>query len=116
MHGISAGQRRNRAAALPTVAEARAALRGRRRPSVEGFSNRRVELVQRAVKEWVGALIDLGGRNNLLRYRDLRAGTLDLTSANSSAVAALLEGKSIKTSSLFLDAEERERNLRRLRT
>jgi hypothetical protein len=36
---------------------------------VEGFSKRRVELVQRAVKEWMGALIDLGGRNNLLAVR-----------------------------------------------
>src|SRR4051794_38934695 len=83
---------------------------------VEGFSKRRVELVQRAVKEWVAALIDLGGRNNLLRYRDLAAGTLDLTSASQPAVAALLQGKAIRTSSLFGDLEARERNVRRLRT
>src|SRR3954462_8760445 len=68
---------------------------------VEGFTKRRVELVQRAVKEWTAALIDLGGRNNLLRYRDLKAGTLDLTNATPAAVAALLQGKPIKTSSLF---------------
>jgi hypothetical protein len=35
--------------------------------AVDGFTKRRVELVQRAVKEWTAALIDLGGRNNLLR-------------------------------------------------
>jgi hypothetical protein len=45
---------------------------------VEGFSKRLVELVQKAADEWRKALIDLGGRNNLLSYRDLRAGTLDL--------------------------------------
>src|SRR3954464_12359844 len=83
---------------------------------VEGFTKRRVELVQRAVKEWTAALIDLGGRNNLLRYRDLKAGTLDLTNASPAALAALLQGKAIKTSTLFADPEERQRNVRRLRT
>ncbi|HEY8844355.1 MAG TPA: AAA domain-containing protein [Gaiellaceae bacterium] len=83
---------------------------------VEGFTKRRVELVQRAVKEWTASLIDLGGRNNLLRYRDLKAGTLELTNASPTAVAALLQGKSIKTSTLFRDPEERARNVRRLRT
>ncbi len=84
--------------------------------AVEGFTKRRVELVHRAVKEWTAALIDLGGRNNLLRYRDLRAGTLDITSASQNAVAALLQGKAIKTSTLFADPEERARNAGRLRT
>jgi very-short-patch-repair endonuclease/DNA polymerase III delta prime subunit len=84
--------------------------------AVDGFTKRRVELVQRAVKEWTAALIDLGGRNNLLRYRDLKAGTLDLTSATPAAVAALLQGKPIKTSNLFADPEECARNVRRLRT
>jgi very-short-patch-repair endonuclease/DNA polymerase III delta prime subunit len=83
---------------------------------VEGFTKRRVELVQRAVKEWTAALIDLGGRNNLLRYRDLRAGTLDLTSAAPAALGALLQRKAVKTSTLFTDPEERVRNARRLRT
>src|SRR3954463_6410902 len=84
--------------------------------TVEGFTKRRVELVQRAVKEWVAALIDLGGRNNLLRYRDLQAGTLDLTNASPTSLSSLLQGKAIKTSSLFADPEERTRNARRLRT
>src|SRR4051794_24654297 len=84
--------------------------------SVEGFTKRRVELVQRAVKEWTAALIDLGGRNNLLRYRDLKAGTLDLTNASPTALTALLQGKTVRTSSLFADPEERQRNVRRLRT
>jgi hypothetical protein len=30
---------------------------------------RRAGLVERAVREWKGALVDLGGRNNLLHYR-----------------------------------------------
>ena len=83
---------------------------------VEGFTKRRVELVQRAVREWTAALIDLGGRNNLLHYRDLKAGTLDLSSAAPGVVATLLQGKAIKTSTLFNDPDERERSVRRLRT
>ena len=83
---------------------------------VEGFTKRRVELVQRAVKEWMAALIDLGGRNNLLWYRDLKAGTLDLSNAAPGAIAGLLQGKAIKTSALFNDPDERERGVRRLRT
>lgn len=84
--------------------------------AVEGFTKRRVELVQRAVREWAAALIDLGGRNNLLRYRDLKAGTLDLTAASPAALRSLLQGKAIKTSSLFIDPDEREQNVRRFRT
>jgi very-short-patch-repair endonuclease len=83
---------------------------------VEGFTKRRVELVQRAVREWATALIDLGGRNNLLRYRDLKAGTLDLTNSSPKALTALLQGKAIKASTLFSDSEEHARNVRRFRT
>src|SRR5208282_2282558 len=36
----------------------------------------RVSLVGRAVKTWTGELVDLGGRNTLLYYRDLKQGTL----------------------------------------
>jgi hypothetical protein len=82
---------------------------------VEGFSEHRVELVQKAAKDWMAALVDLGGRNNLLRYRDLKQGTLDLTAASPQAVSSLLQGRTIKVSSLFPDSDERERSLRRIR-
>lgn len=64
-------------------------------------SPRRAELVQKAVKEWVSTLVDLGGRNNLIHYRSLRLGTLDLTDANHVALAALLRGKTVTLASLF---------------
>ncbi len=83
---------------------------------VEGFTKRRVELVQRAVKEWTHQLVDLGGRNNLVRFRDLKQGTLDLTEANGRAVSALLQNKAVKVAALFPDLEERDRLLRRFRT
>jgi Protein of unknown function (DUF4011)/AAA domain len=83
---------------------------------VEGFSKRRVELVQKAVKEWTHQLVDLGGRNNLVRFRDLAQGTLDLTDANSRAVSSLLQNKAVRVAALFPDVEERDRMLRRFRT
>jgi very-short-patch-repair endonuclease len=76
---------------------------------------RRAGLVQRAVADWKTALVDLGGRNNLLHYRDLKRGTLDLTVADSGAVSDLLLGKSVRVSALFADPEERDQVLRRVR-
>jgi very-short-patch-repair endonuclease len=84
--------------------------------AVPGFSKSRVELVARAAREWARALIDLGGRNNLLRYRELRAGTLDLTDASPVAIEALLASKPVRTSALFPDPEERAQQLKRVRT
>ena len=83
---------------------------------VEGFTRRRVELVARAVKQWASQLVDLGGRNNLLNYRDLRLGTLELTEAAPRAVASLLQSKAVRASALFPDEDERAQVLRRLRT
>lgn len=84
--------------------------------AVAGFDERRVALVKRAAKEWAAALIDLGGRNNLLRYRDLRAGTLDISRASPVAVEALLASRPVRTSALFPDPEERSQQLHRVRT
>lgn len=83
---------------------------------VEGFTKRRVELVARAAAQWMRQLVDLGGRNNLLNYRDLRLGTLELTDASPRAVASLLQSKAVRVSALFPDPEERGQVLRRLRT
>jgi hypothetical protein len=80
-----------------------------------GKVKRRSGLVRRAVAEWKSALVDLGGRNNLLHYRDLKRGTLDLTAADSEVVADLLIGKTVRVSALFSDPEQREQTLRRVR-
>ena len=63
-----------------------------------GHIRRRAALVQKAVSDWKGALVDLGGRNNLLHYRDLARGTLDLTIADSETVSDLLIGKTVSVS------------------
>lgn len=73
-------------------------------------------LVQRAAADWKNALVDLGGRNNLLHYRDLNLGTLDLTAADPGLVTSLLLGKAMRITALFPDPGQREMVLRRVRT
>jgi very-short-patch-repair endonuclease len=81
-----------------------------------GAADRRAGLVERAVREWKGALVDLGGRNNLLHYRDLKVGTVDLTAVDREAVSGLLLGKTVRVSALFTDPVQRAQVLRRFRT
>ncbi len=57
--------------------------------------------VDAAAKAWSGQLIDLGGRNSLLHFRDLRAGTLDLTDADPPSIARLLDRRAVRLSALF---------------
>jgi hypothetical protein len=61
--------------------------------------NRRL-LVERAAKTWTGQLVDLGARNTLLYYRDLRQGTLDLGLAEVDQVALdqLTAGRAVRLS------------------
>lgn len=49
----------------------------------QSLVDERVAQVRAAVQTWTGHLIDLGGRNQLLYYRDLKVGTLDLAGAHS---------------------------------
>ena len=66
----------------------------------------RVMLVGRAVRTWTGELVDLGGRNTLLYYRDLKQGTLDIgpgSTANDVAVDELLSSRPVRLSTLFDD-------------
>ena len=70
-------------------------------------SPERVRLIGRAVKTWTGELIDLGGRNTLLYYRDLKQGTLDIgtgSGANGVALDDLLSSRSVRLSVMFDDA------------
>jgi very-short-patch-repair endonuclease len=61
-------------------------------------------LIDRAVRTWTGELIDLGGRNTLLYYRDLKQGTLDIgpaSPASDVAVDQLLASRTMRLSTLF---------------
>ena len=73
-------------------------------PSASAEPGNRVKLVAQAVKVWTGELVDLGGRNTLLYYRDLKQGTLDLgphSDAYSVAVDDLLSSRPTRLSNLF---------------
>lgn len=61
----------------------------------------RADRVAAAVKSWQRTLVDLGGRNTLLWYRDLPSGTLDLTTAHPGGVSMLLAGGKTRLSDLF---------------
>lgn len=63
----------------------------------------RQALVERAARTWTDQLVDLSGRNGLLFYRDLAAGTLDLGHTAAAAQATLLAGAKVRLSALFPD-------------
>ena len=79
-------------------------------------SARRRQLVVNAVDAWKKQLIELGGRNNLLAYRDLKAGTLDLSDADSQARGDLVAGKSVPLSRLWHNPDALADAQRRART
>ena len=73
----------------------------RPQPSAE-----RIRKVSEAAARWQQALVDTTGRNRLRRYRDLRRGTLDLTSGRAvgldeQALDRLLAGRGVTLSDLF---------------
>src|SRR3954453_2544149 len=65
-----------------------------------------LRLLERAVESWKGQLIDVGGRNTLLYYKDLKQGTLDLRASRvrSAATDRLLGSHPIRLSDCFSDA------------
>lgn len=61
----------------------------------------RLAKVERAVEAWVGQLIDLTARNQLLSYRTLKRGTLELTEADPDPLDAVLSGRKVRLATLF---------------
>jgi very-short-patch-repair endonuclease len=57
--------------------------------------------ITRAVAAWTGQLVDITGRNTLLAYKDLKAGTLELTKANDVALEGLLGTYTVRFSEAF---------------
>ncbi len=76
----------------------------------------RADRVAAAVRTWQRHLVDLGGRNTLLWYRDLPSGTLDLTTSHPSGLASLLAGRRTKLSDLVREPAALEEARRRART
>jgi REase_MTES_1575/AAA domain/Protein of unknown function (DUF4011) len=76
----------------------------------------RATRVAAAVRTWQRHLVDLGGRNTLLWYRDLPSGTLDLTTAHPGGMAMLLAGRPTKLSDLVREPTALQEARRRVRT
>lgn len=76
----------------------------------------RARLLRKQVEVWTGQLVDLSGRNNLLYYRDLKRGTLDLSDAVPERVEDVLAGKVVSLSRLFPSEDMRADAARRART
>jgi len=86
------------------------------RPRESEAEDARSATVERAIKTWTGELVDLTARNNLLFYRDLKVGTLDLGNAEHNAVFDALTGKAVTLARLFDQEDERADAVKRART
>jgi very-short-patch-repair endonuclease len=75
----------------------------------------RADAVQRGTKVWAGQLVDLTARNNLLYFRDLKVGTLDLGGVAAPLLLDLLGGKAVSLSRLFPDPDGRADAVKRAR-
>lgn len=103
----------------PTTAAAAAAIpewfRGGGTPGGEPSADAQ-HPVDRAIKQWITHLIDVGARNNLLYYRPLRAGSLDLSTMRDRSLEDLLAGKPVRLSAAFTDPLGRADAIRRAKT
>jgi very-short-patch-repair endonuclease len=77
---------------------------------------RHLQLIAAAQRQWIDALTDLGGRNTLLYYKDRRAGTLDLASADPDAMERFEKTGGSRLTRLFKDADIRADAIRRMQT
>ena len=70
------------------------------------ISDERRHTVEAARHVWIRKLIDLSRRNNLLYYRPLKTGTLDLSAAPAEKLRELLVGEGVPASKLLPDLED----------
>jgi very-short-patch-repair endonuclease/DNA polymerase III delta prime subunit len=70
------------------------------------ISGERRALIDQARKAWCDQLIDRSRRNNLLYFRALKTGTLDLSQAEPEVLSALLGGETVLLSNLLPAADE----------
>ena len=61
-------------------------------------------LVDTARQQWIRKLIDPSRRNNLLYFRQLKKGTLDLSDASGELLANFFAGESVPVAKLFEEA------------
>jgi very-short-patch-repair endonuclease len=68
--------------------------------STTPISEARRKTVDKARQDWIRKLIDPSRRNNLLYFRPLKTGTLDLSSAPAEQMAQLLSGQPVQLAKL----------------
>jgi hypothetical protein len=68
---------------------------------VPTLNDNRKRIVDAARQQWIRKLIDPSRRNNLLYFRELKSGTLNLSSAPTETMAALLSGEPIPLQKLL---------------
>jgi len=82
------------------------------------FANRR-KLVQAAIEQWRNQLVDLGGRNNLLYFKETSKGSIifsEESGVDVSRLKDLIVTSHMKLNDLFRDdPEQRDRALRKAR-
>ena len=66
--------------------------------------------------EWTARAEKLGGRDTMLRYRESRDGSLDLSTAHPSGIAQLMAGRPTRLTSLIRDEQHRQDAGRRARS
>jgi len=69
-------------------------------------SEQRRSTIEKARQMWIRRLIDLSRRNNLLFFRPLKTGTLNLSLADGDRMAALLSGDTVPISKLLDDSTD----------
>jgi len=72
----------------------------------------RRKAVDQAREGWIRRLIDLSRRNNLLYYRDLKSGTVDLSAADPEAMVSFLHGEPVTLTRILPDADQVVTNAR----
>jgi very-short-patch-repair endonuclease len=78
------------------------------------ISPKRRETVEKARQSWIKKLIDLSRRNNLLYYRSLKWGTLNLSLDDPERWASLLRGEPVSLRSLVEKVSDEELRLKAL--
>ena len=71
-------------------------------------SKDRLDAVDRVRQGWVSRLIDLSRRNNLLYYRDLKTGTLDLSNSDQKLIADLMNGEPVTLTRLVGEEDQKQ--------
>jgi hypothetical protein len=90
----------------PPLSKSDQAEASRLKPEPRQVTDARRHTVEAARQGWIRKLIDLSRRNNLLYYRPLKTGTLDLSSAPAEGLRELLIGGSISASKLLPHLED----------